>query len=94
MKYLYQCELIRPAGLETPGVMHAHWYSASLDTQKKLISLYVISLSPPISSASMSAFENELSYARSPHDVAAVLRWGLRHLPIGHSQEIGDVLQD
>ena len=30
----------------------------------------------------ISAFESEISSARSPHDVAAVLRWGIRHLEL------------
>lgn len=34
----------------------------------------------PTPAAATSAFEAELEYTRSPHDVAAVLRWGLRHL--------------
>lgn len=70
--------------------MHPHWYSASPDIQRRLISLFIHSLSSskntvttlfpssPVSSASL--FESEISFARSPHDVAAVLRWGLRHL--------------
>ena len=28
------------------------------------------------------AFESELEYVRSPHDVAAVFRWALRHLKL------------
>jgi hypothetical protein len=68
--------------------MHPHWYSASPDIQRRLISLFIQSLAPksPISTLSPtaspfgSAFESEISSARSPHDVAAVLRWGLRHL--------------
>jgi hypothetical protein len=75
-------------GLETLGIMHPHWYSASSDIQRRLITLFIQSLAPksPISTLSptaspfVSAFESEISSARSPHDVAAVLRWGLRHL--------------
>lgn len=37
---------------------------------------------PSPTSDALSAFQSELSYARSPHDVAAVLRWGLRHLKL------------
>ena len=70
--------------------MHPHWYSSSPEVQRKLISLYILSLAPkssittltPTSAASVSAFESELNYARSPYDVAAVLRWGLRHLKL------------
>jgi hypothetical protein len=36
----------------------------------------------PTPTAAVSAFESELNFARSPHDVAAVLRWGLRHLKL------------
>jgi hypothetical protein len=68
--------------------MHPHWYSASPDIQRHLISLFIQSLAPtspistltPTASPFVSAFESEISSARSPHDVAAVLRWGLRHL--------------
>lgn len=74
--------------------MHPHWFSASPDVQRKLISLFIRSLAPqnrittssPTPPSPTSAFENELHYTRSPHDVAAVLRWGLRHLSLenGH----------
>jgi hypothetical protein len=36
----------------------------------------------PSRTTPVSAFESELSFTRSPHDVAAVLRWGLRHLKL------------
>ena len=71
--------------------MHPHWLSASPDVQRRLISLFIRSLTQsqittlPSSStpaSPTSAFENELHYTRSPHDVAAVLRWGLRHLSL------------
>ncbi|KAG2051079.1 hypothetical protein BDR06DRAFT_973978 [Suillus hirtellus] len=79
---------ITERGLETLGIMHPHWHSASPDIQRKLISLFIHSLAPksritimsPTPAAATSAFEAELEYTRSPHDVAAVLRWGLRHL--------------
>lgn len=67
--------------------MHPHWYSASPEIQRRLISLFIQSL--PIVSTSdeaqtpaQTAFETELKSTRSPHDVAAVLRWGLRHLKL------------
>lgn len=68
--------------------MHPHWYSTSPEVQRKLISLFILSLGPksPITTLSPSStspsliFESELKYTRSPHDIAAVLRWGLRHL--------------
>ncbi|KAI0298969.1 hypothetical protein B0F90DRAFT_1729691 [Multifurca ochricompacta] len=58
--------------------------------QHRLISLYLLSLaskSPttttlPTSPDSPAAFESELHYTCSPYDVAAVLRWGLRHLKL------------
>ena len=69
-------------GLETLGIMHPHWHSASIDVQRKLISLYILSLTPSPSNAAQSAFDSELTYARDPHDLATVLRWGLRHLKL------------
>lgn len=77
-------------GLEALGVMHPHWHATSLDIQRKLISLYILSLAPkspittlsPTSGSPSSAFDSELRYTRSPHDIAAVLRWGLRHLKL------------
>jgi len=66
--------------------MHPHWHSASPDIQRRLISLFIQSLSttkenPP----APTPFESELKSTRSPHDVAAVLRWGLRHLKLDGS---------
>ncbi|KAK0216541.1 hypothetical protein EDD85DRAFT_435586 [Armillaria nabsnona] len=77
-------------GLETPGLMHPHWYSANPQVQKRLISLFIHSLAPkspittlsPTLSSPTSAFESEITSTRSPHDVAAVLRWGLRHFQL------------
>lgn len=68
--------------------MHPHWYSASPEVQRKLISLFILSLGPkspittlsPTSTSPSLMFETELNYTRDPHNVAAVLRWGLRHL--------------
>lgn len=70
--------------------MHPHWYSASPETQRRLISLFIHSLNPnnaittlsPTSASHTSVFESEVNYTHSPHDVAAVLRWGLRHLEL------------
>ncbi|KAG5642658.1 hypothetical protein DXG03_002370 [Asterophora parasitica] len=83
-------QAITARGLETLGIMHPHWYSASPEIQRRLISLFIHSLatkSPittlsPTSSTFITAFESEISSTRSPHDVAAVLRWGLRHLEL------------
>jgi hypothetical protein len=89
------------SGLETLGVMHPHWHSASPEMQHRLISLYLLSsasTSPgattsPTSPVAPAAFDFELRHARSPHDVAAVLRWGLRHLKldgVSFGKEAGD----
>src|SRR5260370_5370682 len=67
--------------------MRPHWHSASPQLQRKPISLFTLSLaqkSPdttlaPSTSAS-AAFNSELEYTRSVHDIAAVFRWALRHL--------------
>ncbi|KAF9526239.1 hypothetical protein CPB83DRAFT_896385 [Crepidotus variabilis] len=100
-------KVITARGLETLGIMTPHWYSASPDTQRRLISLFlnssssaatnnghspsaapvpVITLSPSTALSSTaspsSSFEDELNFTRSIHDVAAVLRWGLRHLQL------------
>ncbi|EIN05689.1 hypothetical protein PUNSTDRAFT_91263, partial [Punctularia strigosozonata HHB-11173 SS5] len=76
-------EYINEHGSETLGLMHPHWYSSDPAVQRKLASLFLLSLTPtPASTTTVSpsgAFENELNYTRDPHDVAAVLRWGLRH---------------
>ncbi|PPQ91621.1 hypothetical protein CVT25_012802 [Psilocybe cyanescens] len=77
-------------GLETLGVMHPHWYSASPEIQRRLLSQFIHSMEPktPLTAISLtpalasSPFESEINFTRSPHDVAAVLRWGLRHLQL------------
>ncbi|KAG1873775.1 hypothetical protein F4604DRAFT_754783 [Suillus subluteus] len=92
-------QTITERGLETLGIMHPHWHSASPDIQRKLISLFIHSLAPksrttalsPTPAAAISAFEAELEYIRSPHDVAAVLRWGLRHLVLENNSFGKDV---
>ena len=68
--------------------MHPHWYSASPEIQRKLISLFILSLGPkspittlsPTPTSPSAIFETELNYTRDPHDIAGVLRWGVRHL--------------
>ncbi|KAJ7071500.1 hypothetical protein C8F01DRAFT_437329 [Mycena amicta] len=80
-------------GLETLGIMIPHYYSASPATQRKLISMFIhsLALNSPITTLSPSAsspvsdFESEVNSTRSPHDVAAVLRWGVRHLQLDNS---------
>ena len=77
-------------GLDTLGVMHPHWHSTSPEVQHRLISLYLLSITStnpdgaasPISPTALTTFESELHYTRWPHDVAAVLRWALRHLKL------------
>lgn len=76
-------------GLETLGVMRPHWHSASPQLQRKLISLFILSLarkSPDttlaLPTSPLAAFNSELEYARSVHDIAAVFRWALRHLKL------------
>ncbi|KAH8114840.1 hypothetical protein DFH11DRAFT_129011 [Phellopilus nigrolimitatus] len=88
LKLMRMCSsVISSRGLESLGVMHPHWHSASSVTQRKIISLFLSSLAAPSTGATVasptsaaSAFESELDYARSPHDIAAVFRWALRHL--------------
>jgi hypothetical protein len=81
--------------------MHPHWHSASPEVQHRLITLYLTSLAStgrkdptsPSSPTAPATFEYELQYTRSPHDVAAVLRWGLRHLKLdgdSFGKESGD----
>jgi hypothetical protein len=66
--------------------MHPHWHSASPEIQHRLISLFIQSLSTTKENPSApTPFETELKFTRSPHDVAAVLRWGLRHLKLNGS---------
>ncbi|KAF9556204.1 hypothetical protein CPC08DRAFT_104563 [Agrocybe pediades] len=83
-------QAIISTGLETLGVMHPHWYSSSPEVQRRLISQFIHSLNPapsalitPLSpnSTLITPFEAEVN-SRSPHDVAAVLRWALRHLQL------------
>ncbi|TFK37305.1 hypothetical protein BDQ12DRAFT_667228 [Crucibulum laeve] len=81
-------EAITARGLETLGIMHPHWYSTSPDIQRRLISLFIHSLSTAPGSSTLpspSPFESELDSTRSPQDIAAVLRWGLRHLQLSTS---------
>lgn len=68
--------------------MHPHWLTASPDVQRKLISLFILSLAPrssittlsPTPASPSAMFDTELEYTRSSHDIAAVLRWALRHV--------------
>lgn len=67
-------------GIETLGVFHPHWLSASADSQRDLISRYIYTLSRN-SPKAQQKFQSALGDAQ-PTDVAAVLKWGLRHLVI------------
>ena len=73
-------------GLETLGVMRPHWHSASPQLQRKLISLFIHSLAQKSTGTTLvspsAAFNSELEYTRSVHDIAAVFRWALRHFEI------------
>lgn len=68
--------------------MRPYWHSASPQLQRKLISLFILSLahSPDSTLAPttspLAAFNSELEYTRSVHDIAAVFRWALRHLEL------------
>lgn len=72
--------------------MHPHWHSASPAIQRRIIALFVHSIAPATTSttpatpstpaSATAAFASELDYTRSPHDVAAVFRWALRHLKL------------
>ncbi|KAF6746226.1 hypothetical protein DFP72DRAFT_923456 [Ephemerocybe angulata] len=70
---------INDRGLETLGIMNPHWYSASPEVQRRLISLFLHSLT---TKSPYSSFDSEINATKSPHDVAAVLRWALRHLQL------------
>lgn len=78
--------LLLAAGLATLGIFKPHWHSASQDQQRKLITLFLQSIAnasslPPPPGPSLEKFEVHLQLA-SPHDVADVLKWGLRHLQL------------
>ena len=79
-------DLLVVAGLATLGIFKPHWHSASQDRQRKLITLFLQAIAntttlPPPPSTSLEKFEAQLHTA-SPHDVADVLKWGLRHLQL------------
>ncbi|KAL5525182.1 hypothetical protein ACEPAF_9051 [Sanghuangporus sanghuang] len=83
LKLMRACSsVLTSRGLETLGIMHPYWYSASPAAQRRIISLFLSSLtaSSEAAASAASSFDSELEFARSPHDVAAVFRWALRHL--------------
>ncbi|EJD05003.1 uncharacterized protein FOMMEDRAFT_27267 [Fomitiporia mediterranea MF3/22] len=86
LKLMRACiAVLTSRGLETLGVMHPHWHSASPATQRRIISLFLSSLAPSDTTtpaSPSSSFDSELEYVRSPHDVAAVFRWALRHVKL------------
>lgn len=59
------------------GLFHPHWLSASRTAQRNLISLFLASLK----TSNFGSFDADLR-AAPPHDVAAVLKWGLRHVTL------------
>jgi hypothetical protein len=85
-RYLLLTSSSSVAGLATLGIFKPHWHSASQDQQRKLITLFLQSIAntttlPPPHGTSLEKFEAQLQTA-SPHDVADVLKWGLRHLQL------------
>lgn len=63
--------------------MTPHWYSASPDVQRKLISKFLRSLDlTSAKTPNLTSFEDQLNCTRSIHDVAAVFRWALRHIQL------------
>ena len=72
--------------------MNPHWYSASPEVQRRLVSLFIQSLTARSPVSTLPSFDSEINSTRSPHDIAAVLRWALRHLQLqgdtfGHQGE-------
>jgi len=75
--------------------MRPHWFSSARhqEIQLKLISRFLHALAAPQANGSSeisenspkASFESELRYTRDPQDVAAVLRWGLRHLQLANN---------
>lgn len=72
-------------------MMRPHWFASprQQEAQLQLINRFLQTLSgsqtngvATSSTSSPATFESELRYTRDPHDVAAVLRWGLRHLQL------------
>lgn len=82
--------------------MRPHWFASPNhhEAQLKLLSYFFQSLTiRPVNGAGPSLssddpFENELRYTRDPHDVAAVLRWGLRHLQLENDTFASATVQD
>ncbi|KLO16470.1 hypothetical protein SCHPADRAFT_208777 [Schizopora paradoxa] len=87
LKLMKACAgVINERGLDTLGVMHPHWHSASPQLQRRLISLFMASIGQSASPKAQSTFEDGMEFTRSPHDIASVFRWALRHLQLeGHS---------
>jgi hypothetical protein len=63
---------IHAHGLETLGLMRPNWHAASPTTQAKLLTGFV---------SENENWKVDINHA-SPHDVASVLRWSLRHLQL------------
>ncbi|TEB20968.1 hypothetical protein FA13DRAFT_1800496 [Coprinellus micaceus] len=85
-------QAINDHGVDTLGLMNPNWYSASPEVQRRLISLFIQSLTAPSPLSTLPSFDSEINSTKSPHDIAAVLRWALRHLQLqgdafGHQEE-------
>ena len=64
--------------------MHPHWHSSSSEDQRRILSYFFDSLARPSTSQFQSSpFTSELRHCHTPHDPAAVLRWGVRHFDNG-----------
>ncbi|KAG8929292.1 hypothetical protein FRC02_005780 [Tulasnella sp. 418] len=87
-------DIIKERGLSDLGLFKPYWHSSSPEIQSMLTDLFISTLSNTETSVSSdqkeseNRFRAELRDTRSMHDVAAVLKWGLRHLNLG-SQSFG-----
>lgn len=79
--------LTRYQGLASPGIFKAFWHAQSQSKQRKLLVLFLTALdkSPKlgpdnqeIAPTPLEIFETTLRDA-SPHDVAELFKWGIRH---------------
>ncbi|KAG8833495.1 hypothetical protein FRC17_010607 [Serendipita sp. 399] len=79
-------------GLETPGIFKAFWYAQSAEKQRRLLVAFLQTLTgdsaeakdkdaEPKPNPAVETFEAYLASA-SPHDVAEVFKWALRHFKL------------
>ncbi|KAG8808858.1 hypothetical protein FRC18_004823, partial [Serendipita sp. 400] len=78
-------------GLETPGIFKAFWYAQSAEKQRRLLVAFLQTLSgdsaatrddvEPKPNPAVETFDAYLASA-SPHDIAEVLKWALRHFKL------------